>query len=205
MSDEPAPPIHVEPTVPIHVESRSRRALKWVDANAAAVNAFATVAIALLTLAYVTFTALQLWQARNTAERTQRAYVVITDVLVAKADPKRVNLAVKNTGSTPASDLEVRLAFGTVNGLQDLASRMSDLRKGSLTRGYALGAGQPNSWHLDYAIPVIEPVPIVAWGRVDYRDVFGKPRWQNFSGTLRCLPEADKCNFEPTAEGNDFE
>jgi hypothetical protein len=116
--------------------------------------------------------------ARDTARRQLRAYVGCQSISIV-ANPIRGQFSIKNFGQTMAKDVEIRLAtavetVGTTQFKLDTLKCKTVLMPSEVA-GLEEAAGQ-----YDSGLVNLGAYTIYAWGRVDYKDVFGNQRWTIF-------------------------
>jgi hypothetical protein len=134
------------------------------------------------------------WNAEATAERQLRAYVHVRDVVMAMmnegCDPN-IMIIIKNFGQTPAREIvnthEVQVALDPSESsfVLDRAKRgeIVDLAPGQET--FSRFSIPFNQWEdMKPGLNAKKQVFYV-FGRIDYVDVFNKPRWTEYRYELR--------------------
>jgi|CXWL01.1.fsa_nt_gi hypothetical protein len=151
------------------------------------------------------------YYARDTARRQLRAYVGCQNISIV-ARPIRGQFAIKNFGQTMAKEVEIRLAtavetVGTTQFNLEKLKCKTVIMPGEVT-GWEEEAGEYDSGLMNQGV-----YTIYAWGRVDYKDVFGRRHWTTFrfeSDGIRGTDESTGMTLrhwkvKTCKEGNDAE
>lgn len=180
--------------------------------------AYATIALAGITLALAVFTAL-LWcatrklviDAKETSKRQLRAYLSVDAAelrdLAIDLKPEG-QIRIKNTGATPAYDVTTLIMLTAVKDPFELAGHLKRAVPVGPSQIGPGGALSPTSV-IDMAMTqtlldalTTKSHTLYLHGRIDYTDVFRRPHWTTF----RCAQDPDRigtARLRICSEGND--
>ncbi|MGH6870069.1 MAG: hypothetical protein ACREHE_01070 [Rhizomicrobium sp.] len=170
----------------------------WVDRNHDNINAGSTLAIALLTIAlvYVGYSQSRrlrdtIEQMKATEERELRAYIFVDNVTIENGPNATwtATVTIRNFGKTPAYSAKIR-AEGAVREKEDAIKIIPRSDEHFVRQETIIPPGHPFiavvdlqelpvDIHYWYKVLGSTKLPFV-WGRVDYVDAFGRPRWTQF-------------------------
>jgi hypothetical protein len=129
--------------------------------------------------------------ARSTAEKQLRAYVLVTNITISGVEPDATptaNIIFKNSGQTPASDLQVFVAMALIDyppqihPIDDEPSPIGSVTVLGPNSEYVVPAGLVGRLGADQYLAIHsgeQAIHII--GTIKYRDAFGIERHTNFN------------------------
>jgi hypothetical protein len=173
----------------------------------------ADIAIAVLTLVIALISLGLYLVAKDTARRQLRAYVFtdpdksLASFRFAVGEPLKAMLQIKNTGQTPAYDLVVLRGYAIEP--RPIREDFDFTIKRVGVAGQIVPAGATHYWPLsNISGDTDQPIPaevfnavrngvcdLYIFGRIEYRDAFGKQCWTNFCKVIVLPPDPHANEF----------
>ncbi|HEX4301239.1 MAG TPA: hypothetical protein VHZ78_00490 [Rhizomicrobium sp.] len=168
-----------------------------IDANSGLLTAIATIAVAAFTLtlwlsadgqARLTREAID--ESKRSSERQLRAYVFVDTCSLQKdvndgESPWEIHLQIKNYGLTPTSNIRIVAQRNVSDIVGDdpeypLAISAQPIAYAPIPPGHFFTVRAPIMTPAQRSTAAQNGQRVYTWGRVDYRDAFGKERWLMF-------------------------